>query len=76
MGDAFEEMYCMAGPFDLQVKWMDGFKEKLRYYFEIVLYVLLPALGYVVGLFLYVWEYGIEGHKPHHVPGLNRRDGA
>ncbi|GEM_PF-3589614 len=52
---------------------MKEFKEKLRYYFEIALVVLLPGLGYVAGLFLYIWEYGIEGRKPHRVPGLDRR---
>ena len=52
---------------------MKEFRAKARFYFEIAIYLLLPALGYVAGLFLYIWEYGIEGRKPHRAPGLDRR---
>ena len=56
-----------------RVKIMKEFKAKVCFYFEVAIFVLLPALGYVAGLFLYIWEYGIEGRKPHRVPGLNKR---
>ncbi|VVS95025.1 hypothetical protein [Desulfoluna spongiiphila] len=52
---------------------MKEFKAWCRNYIEVVIVLLLPGLGYVAGLFLYLWEYGIEGRKPHRVPGLDRR---
>ena len=46
-------------------------KGKLRYGIEVAIVLALPFLGYVAGFFLYLWEYGVEGRKPHRVPGLH-----
>ena len=46
-------------------------KAKLRYLLDVAIVLVLPFLGYIIGGFLYLWEYGVEGRKPHRVPGIS-----